>query len=156
MRERVEQHVPHFLVFLHRRRVHRLAGEQRPIERDRGQIEDGGQRPLVLRGDRFIGRMRLKAAYRDRPARGDQRPKLIGDARQSPGSPAGGLLFLLRPVCGAESGGVEVGIGRPGGPNLQFFPVGDQQHDAAAECRVQMRSGRPKDVVGPGSARKLA
>ena len=156
MRERIEQRVPHLLVFLHRRRIHRFAREQRPVERDRGQIEDGGQRPLVLRGDRLIGGMGLEAADRDRPARGEQRPKLIGDARQRPGSPACGLLFLLRPVRGAESGGVEVRVGRPGGANLQFVPLRDQEHDAAAECRVQMRRGRPKHVVGPRSAGKLA
>ena len=57
---------------------------------------------------------------------------------------------------GAESGGVEVRVGRPGGANLQFVPLRDQEHDAAAECRVQMRRGRPQDVVGPRSAGKLA
>ena len=156
VRERVEQRVAHLLVFLHRRRVHRLAREQRPIERDRGQIEDRGQRALVLRGDRLVRRMRLEAADRDRPARGDQRPKLIGDARQRAGSPARRLLFLLRPARGAESGGVELRVGRPGGANLQFVPLGDQEHDAAAERRVQMRRGRPEHVVGARCAGKLA
>ena len=100
--------------------------------------------------------MRLEAADGDRPASGDQRPKLIGDARQRAGSPPRRLLFLLRPARGAQGGGVELGVGRPGGANLQFVPLGDQKNDAAAERGVQMRRRRPEDVVGARRPGKLA
>ena len=151
-----EQRVAHLLVFLHRRRVYRVARKQRAIKCDCGQINDRRQRALILRRDRLLRGMRLEAAYRDRPARSDERPELIGDAWKRTRSPARRLLFLLRPTRGAKSGGVELRVGRPGGANLQVVPFRDKENDAAAECRVQMRRRRPQHVVRPRSARKLA
>ena len=151
-----EQRVPHLFVFLHRRRVDSLPRQQGPIERDRGQIDDRSQRALILRSDRLVGRMRLEAAYRDWPARGEERPELKGHSRQRAGSRAGGLLLLLRPAGGAQSGRVKLSVGRPGGANLKIIPFSKQENDAAAECGMHVRRRRPQNVVRTRGARQLS
>ena len=151
-----EQRVAHLFVLLHRGGVDRLAGQQDAIERDRGLVEDRGEGPFVVAGNRLIGRMRLETADRDRPARGDERAELELDVRQRAGAPAGRLVLLLRPAGGGHGGRVELRVGRPGGAQVELVALGHQQHDPAAEHGMQMRRRRPQHVVGVRRARELA
>ena len=128
-----------FLVLLQRRAAHRLADQQRAVDGDRGLLQHGGQRPLVLGRDRLVlGVCGWKPQTPTAPRGRDQGTELEGEIGQGVGAPARRLALGEGPARGADLAGGKIVHRRPGGGEAKFArpPAAGTRHGPpCALCR---------------------